>query len=112
MGDIKICPTIIGCFLHYQLVLNFRDKKYRWKSVDLSKTESTTPINFNPSSRQRRQDIQVSQSIHHQSIINQLPHLTSIQEADREDNMCRLVDQLVNQSINQSINPSINQSIN
>jgi len=35
-----------------------RDKKYRWKSVDLSKTESTTPINFNPSSRQRRQDIQ------------------------------------------------------
>jgi len=35
-----------------------RDKKFRWKAVDLSQSESTQPLNFSPSSRVRRQDNQ------------------------------------------------------
>ena len=44
----------------YLKALLFRDKKFRWSVADIDNGESTKPLNFDTSNRQRRQDRQVS----------------------------------------------------
>ncbi|XP_023344475.1 N-acylneuraminate cytidylyltransferase A isoform X3 [Eurytemora carolleeae] len=58
-----------------------RDKKYRWRAVDISKNESTSPLNFNPERRQRRQEMQV--------VLGEKQEMRGL-KIKNTDNYCRL----------------------